>query len=76
MQKYSGNIVPENGEEELLMMAGRVNALEDYLNCTDFINKESVAAILGLRLKTQDEKDADNIKKRGLLKITDIKQNN
>lgn len=76
MQKYSGNIVPENGEEELLMMAGRVNALEAYLNCTDFINKESVAAILGLQLKTQDEKDADNLEKRGLLKITDIKQNN
>lgn len=75
MQKHEGNIIPENGEEELLMLAGRVNALEAYLNCTDFVSKEAVAAILGIELKTKDEKDADILEGKGLLKITGIKQN-
>ena len=73
MQKYSGNIVPENGEEELLMMAGRVNALEAYINKSEYVDREIVAAIMGFDLKSQEEKEADSLKERGLLGILNIK---
>lgn len=51
MQKFKGNIIPENGEEELLMMAGRVNALEAYIDKSNYVDREIVAAIMGFELK-------------------------
>ena len=75
MQKYSGNIVPENGEEELLMMAGRINALEGYLNNSQFVDREVVASIMGFQLKSEEKKEADELKNRGLLGIIAIKEN-
>lgn len=73
MQKNHGSIVAENGEEELLMLAGRVNALEAYLNCSEHVDGKVVGAMLGLSIKPKDEMVADDLEKRGLLKITDIK---
>ena len=74
MQK-EGNIIPNNGEEELLMMAGRVNALEGYLNNSQFVDREVVASIMGFQLKSKEEKEADELKNRGLLGIIAIKEN-
>ena len=71
--KCNGNIVPENGEEELLMMAGRVNALEAYINRVDYAEREIVAAIMGFELKSNDQKEVESLKMRRLLGIIDIK---
>lgn len=72
MQKFEGNIVPENGEEELLMMAGRVNALEAYINKSEYADREIVAAIMGFDLKSQEQKEVDALKEKGLLGILNI----
>lgn len=72
MQK-EGNIIPKNGEEELLMMAGRVNALEAYIDKSTYVDREIVAAIMGFELKPQEEKEAESLKERGLLGILNIK---
>lgn len=72
MQK-EGNIIPKNGEEELLMMAGRVNALEAYIDKSNYVDREIVAAIMGFELKSQEEKEADSLKERSLLGILNIK---
>lgn len=72
MQKFKGNIIPENGEEELLMMAGRVNALEAYIDKSNYVDREIVAAIMGFELKPQEEKEADSLKEKGLLGILGI----
>lgn len=72
MQKHEGNIIPENGEEELLMMAGRVNALEAYIDKSTYVDREIVAAIMGFELKPQEEKEAESLKERGLLGILNI----
>lgn len=72
MQKHEGNIIPENGEEELLMLAGRVNALEAYIDKSTYVDREIVAAIMGFDLKYQEQKEADSLKERGLLGILNI----
>lgn len=71
MQK-EGNIIPKNGEEELLMMAGRVNALEAYIDKSNYVDRDIVAAIMGFELKSQEEKEADSLKEKGLLGILGI----
>lgn len=71
MQK-EGNIIPKNGEEELLMMAGRVNALEAYIDKSNYVDRDIVAAIMGFELKSQEEKEADSLEEKGLLGILGI----
>lgn len=71
MQK-EGNIIPKNGEEELLMMAGRVNALEAYIDKSNYVDRDIVAAIMGFELKSHEEKEADSLKEKGLLGILGI----
>ena len=48
------NIVyePNNGQEELLMLMGRVNALAAYVRSQEhFIPREIIAAMLGFELE-------------------------
>lgn len=42
-------------EEKFAYAMGRAEALEAYLNKKSFINKEEVAAILGIELKGGEE---------------------
>lgn len=51
---------PETLEEEFAFLAGRVAALEALINKDDknYINKEDVAAILGIEFKERKNKNA------------------
>lgn len=51
---------PETLEEKFAFLAGRVAALEALINKDDknYINKEDVAAILGIEFKERKNKNA------------------
>lgn len=40
----------ETPVEELLLIAGRINALANYIKTADFIDGKTVAAIIGVEL--------------------------
>lgn len=51
------NYTPENVEEELFELVGRVKAFADYVNvCKISVDRKTCAAILGFELK--EEKNA------------------
>lgn len=55
MQQYNNAFTAEDGEEELLMLAGRVEAVGAYLHYSDDIDKKVVSGMLGLNIFKENE---------------------
>ena len=51
MKQYNRYFTPENDNEELLILAGRVEALAAYLERVEYPNKHTIAAMLGISLQ-------------------------
>ena len=50
--------MPSDGQEELLMLAGRVNALVSYVRVEkNFVSREVIAALLGFELEKHNKCD-------------------
>lgn len=55
-KQYNENFTAENYSEELLMLAGRVEAVGAYLENATYTDKEVIAKMLGIRLGDKNEK--------------------
>lgn len=58
MKRQNQMFIPENSNEEALMLMGRVEALAAYVNVSQFsIDRKMIAAILGFELETVKEEE-------------------
>lgn len=56
MKRQNQMFIPENSNEEALMLMGRVEALAAYVNASQFsIDRKMIAAILGFELEPVKE---------------------
>lgn len=60
-KQYNENFTPENEAEELVMLAGRVEAVGAYLSMEKYgIDKYLVAEMLGITLQEEKDDAKDN----------------
>lgn len=60
-KQYNENFTPENAAEELVMLAGRVEAVGAYLSREKYsVDKYLVADMLGITLQEENENAKDN----------------
>ena len=60
MRQHNKNFTPEKAKEELLMLAGRVEAVGAYLENEKYPSREVIAAILGIDLQEEMKDAKDN----------------
>lgn len=58
-KQYNSGFTPEDGLEELIMLAGRVEALGAYLENERFPDRKIMAAMLGIDIQEEEKNGKD-----------------